>query len=306
MKKVVIIGVSALSLLTFSACANNDKNEAKSVDVSKKDSEKLKVNEKEMDPNNDFQGYVYFSGNFTGKGLVAIEDEDGNDIELSKIDSDGNFNLKVNGTLKKQLLTIRAGTKKEKVTVLPLDKDFEEKKNAEAEKNKRIGEQVRQTAEENRIKKEAEDKLAAEAKIEEDRVKKEAEDKLKAEADRLKKEAEDKRIAEAQAKEAIANLPTEYKSALNKAQAYSSSMAMSKMGVYDQLTSEYGEKFSPEAAQYAIDNVKADWNANALVKAKNYQDSMSMSPEAIRDQLISEYGEKFTQEEADYAIQNLN
>lgn len=81
---------------------------------------------------------------------------------------------------------------------------------------------------------------------------------------------------------------------------------MSKMGLYNQLTSEYGEKFSPEAAQYAIDNVKADWNSNTLIKARKYQDSMSMSPEAIRDQLTSEYGEKFTQEEADYAIQNLN
>lgn len=306
MKKIVIVGVSILSLLTFSACSNNDKPDSKPEEVSKKDLEKLKVNEKEMDPNEDLQGYVYFSGKFTGKGLVAIEDEDGNDIEVSKLDSDGNFNLKVNGTLKKQSLKIRAGSKKVKVTVLPLDKDFEEKKKAEAEKNKLIGEQVRQTQEENRIKKEAEDKLAAEAKAEDDRIKKEAEDKRIAEEERLKKEAEDKRIAEEQAKEAIANLPTEYKSALNKAYAYSEKMAMSKMGLYDQLTSEYGEKFSPEAAQYAIDNVKADWNANALAKARNYQDSMSMSPEAIRDQLTSEYGEKFTPEEADYAIQNLN
>lgn len=306
MKKVVIIGVSILSLLTFSACANTDKPVSESKEVSKKDLEKLKVNEKEMDPNEDLQGYVYFSGNFTGKGLVAIEDEEGNDIEVSKLDSDGNFNLKVNGTLKKQSLNIRAGSKKVKVTVLPLDKDFEDKKKAEDEKNRLIGEQVRQTQEENRIKKEAEDKLAAEAKAEEDRIKKEAEDKRIAEEERLKKEAEDKRIAEEQAKEAIANLPTEYKSALNKAYAYSEKMAMSKMGLYDQLTSEYGEKFSPEAAQYAIDNVKADWNANALIKARKYQDSMSMSPEAIRDQLTSEYGEKFTPEEADYAIQNLN
>jgi len=81
---------------------------------------------------------------------------------------------------------------------------------------------------------------------------------------------------------------------------------MSKLGVYDQLTSEYGEKFSPEAAQYAIDNMKADWNANALAKAKDYQSQMNMSPEAIRTQLTSEYGEKFTPEEADYAIQHLN
>lgn len=48
-------------------------------------------------------------------------------------------------------------------------------------------------------------------------------------------------------------------------------MHMSKKGIYDQLVSEYGEQFSAEAAQYAIDNMKADWNANALAKAKSYQ-----------------------------------
>ena len=83
-------------------------------------------------------------------------------------------------------------------------------------------------------------------------------------------------------------------------------MHMSKRGVYDQLVSEYGEKFSAAAAQYAIDNVKADWNANALAKAKTYQDTMNMSPAGIHDQLTSAYGEKFTQSEADYAIQHLN
>jgi len=101
-------------------------------------------------------------------------------------------------------------------------------------------------------------------------------------------------------------IPAEYKSALNKATMYANTMHMSKQGVYDQLVSEYGEKFSTAAAQYAIDNVQADWNANALAKAKTYQDTMNMSPAAIHDQLTSEYGEKFTQAEADYAIQHLN
>ncbi|KFF31214.1 Ltp family lipoprotein [Bifidobacterium bombi] len=103
-----------------------------------------------------------------------------------------------------------------------------------------------------------------------------------------------------------ANPPAEYQSALSKAQSYSTSMHMSKQGIYDQLTSQYGEKFTPEAAQYAVDNLKADYNANALVKAKDYQQQMSMSPAAIHDQLTSQYGEKFTQEEADYAVQHLN
>ncbi len=83
-------------------------------------------------------------------------------------------------------------------------------------------------------------------------------------------------------------------------------MHMSKAGIYDQLTSEYGEKFSPEAAQYAVDTVQVDWNANALAKAKDYQSSMSMSPDAIRDQLTSEFGEKFLPAEADYAMAHLN
>lgn len=82
-------------------------------------------------------------------------------------------------------------------------------------------------------------------------------------------------------------------------------MHMSKARIYDQLVSEYGEDFSPEAAQYAIDNLHVDWNANALAKAKSYENNMAMSPNAIYDQLVSEYGEKFTPEEAQYAIDNL-
>ncbi|WP_342350264.1 Ltp family lipoprotein [Clostridium neonatale] len=31
---------------------------------------------------------------------------------------------------------------------------------------------------------------------------------------------------------------------------------MSKDAIYDQLTSEYGEKFTPDEAQYAIDNLE--------------------------------------------------
>jgi hypothetical protein len=101
------------------------------------------------------------------------------------------------------------------------------------------------------------------------------------------------------------SIPTEFKSALNKADTYANTMNMSKAGVFDQLTSQHGEKFSQEAAQYAIDNVRADWNTNALEKAKTYQNQMSMSIESIRDQLTSPHGEKFTIEEADYAIQHL-
>lgn len=98
----------------------------------------------------------------------------------------------------------------------------------------------------------------------------------------------------------------EYRNALRSAKTYSDMMHMSKQGIYDQLTSEYGEKFTPEEAQYAIDNIKGDYLEVALKSAKNYQETMNMSKDAIYDQLTSEYGEKFTAEEAQYAIDNLD
>jgi hypothetical protein len=102
------------------------------------------------------------------------------------------------------------------------------------------------------------------------------------------------------------SVPKEYRNALRSAKTYSDMMHMSKQGIYDQLTSEYGDQFDVEAAQYAIDNIKGDYLEAALKSAKNYQETMSMSKDAIYDQLTSEYGEKFTAEEAQYAIDNLD
>ncbi|KIR12211.1 hypothetical protein SH09_04100 [Staphylococcus gallinarum] len=83
-------------------------------------------------------------------------------------------------------------------------------------------------------------------------------------------------------------------------------MHMSKQGIYEQLTSSYGEKFNSNDAQYAIDHLKANYKENAVKKAKDYADSQDMSNDAIYDQLTSSYGEKFTEEEAQYAIDHLN
>ncbi|PZF12175.1 hypothetical protein DEJ25_09760 [Curtobacterium sp. MCPF17_011] len=102
------------------------------------------------------------------------------------------------------------------------------------------------------------------------------------------------------------DVPAEYTSALRSAQSYSDTMHMSKEGIRAQLTSDVADKFSPEAAAYAVKHVKADWNANALASAKSYQETMSMSPEAIRDQLTSDMADKFTPEQADFAVQHLN
>ena len=99
---------------------------------------------------------------------------------------------------------------------------------------------------------------------------------------------------------------TEQRNALAKAKVYSDTMYMSKQGIYDQLTSDYGEQFPADAAQYAVDHLEADYNKNALEKAKTYQKDMKMSKAAIYDQLTSSYGEKFTQSEAQYAVDHLD
>ncbi|KQB82424.1 Ltp family lipoprotein [Leuconostoc lactis] len=116
-------------------------------------------------------------------------------------------------------------------------------------------------------------------------------------------------VAQSSTSSSVAEKPkvsAEYLAALGSAKTYSDSLHMSKAGIYDQLTSDDGEKFPADAAQYAVDNLKADYNKNALETAKNYQKNLNMSTEAIRDQLTSDDGEKFTPEEADYAAQHLN
>lgn len=101
------------------------------------------------------------------------------------------------------------------------------------------------------------------------------------------------------------DVPQEYKNALKSAETYSEMMHMSKAAIYDQLISEYGEDFPEDAAQYAIDNLEADWNYNALKSAETYYEEMAMSKSAIYDQLISEYGDQFTAEQAQYAVDHL-
>lgn len=98
----------------------------------------------------------------------------------------------------------------------------------------------------------------------------------------------------------------EFQNALKKAESYAKTMHMSKKAIYNQLTSEYGEGFPEDAAQYAVDALVWDYNENAYEKAKSYQDTMSMSLNNIKDQLTSEYGEQFTAEEAEYAINKIS
>ena len=95
--------------------------------------------------------------------------------------------------------------------------------------------------------------------------------------------------------------PQEFQDAMAHSDSYVS-LSFSKAEIYDKLG--YAG-YSPEAAQYVIDNLDVDYKEHALTKAQSYKDGWDKTPEEIRDQLVSEFGEQFTPEEADYAIANL-
>lgn len=93
--------------------------------------------------------------------------------------------------------------------------------------------------------------------------------------------------------------------ALESAESYLDTMAFSKQGLYDQLTSEYGAGFTAAEAQYAVDHVKVNWTQEAVESAKSYLDTMPMSRQALLEQLTSEYGAGFTYEQAMYAVNKV-
>ena len=100
-------------------------------------------------------------------------------------------------------------------------------------------------------------------------------------------------------------VPKEYKSALSWAKMYSDTMHMSKAEIYETLLRR--SRFTEEAAQYAIDNVGADWKENALEAAKALRKREPiLSSESIYELLTFKYGKQFTPEEAQYAIDNLD
>ena len=97
---------------------------------------------------------------------------------------------------------------------------------------------------------------------------------------------------------------SEYSAALGKAKSYNSLFHMSKKRMYRQLTSDF-DKFSNDAAQYAVDHLEADYKYNALFNAKNYRKLFNMSKSGLFNQLTS-FADGFTEEEAQYAIDHLD
>ena len=112
------------------------------------------------------------------------------------------------------------------------------------------------------------------------------------------KEAKEVTKEDKPVKEAVSE---EFKSAVRSAQSYSDAMNMSKSAIQGQL--QGFDKFPEEAAIFAVEHIKVDWNKNALGSAESYRKALSMSKEAIEEQLLNY--DNFTPEQVHYAIENL-
>lgn len=86
----------------------------------------------------------------------------------------------------------------------------------------------------------------------------------------------------------------EHQNAVRSANQYLNYTSFSRQGLIEQLQFE---NYSLESAQYAVDNVDADWNEQAVKKAGEYLNYTSFSRQGLVDQLIFE---GFTAEQAEF------
>lgn len=91
----------------------------------------------------------------------------------------------------------------------------------------------------------------------------------------------------------------EYGNAIDCAQDYVDLMAFSRQRLISQL--EY-EGYSNEAAVYAVDNIRVDWNSECAECAQDYLNFMSFSRQGLYDQLAYE---GFTDEQIQYGLSQV-
>lgn len=104
-----------------------------------------------------------------------------------------------------------------------------------------------------------------------------------------------------------ADMTASQKNAYNAGLNYLSTMPFSKAGLIEQLSSDFGDGYEVEDAEFAVnaieENGEVDWVEQAKKAAKNYLDIMSFSKDGLIEQLESDYGDKYTHEEAVEAVE---
>lgn len=282
MKKIALIEVTMLTAISLAACSPSSNSGSKNSEKSTTESS----NKPTLVIPESVVANSSKTAEITGKTTPNTKVKIGYGIIGDKVtsDKDGNFTLKyeLDEVNDQDIVEITAKNDDGKIT-----KEITIKQNPEVIKKKEADAKAKAEAE-------AKEKATADSKAKADAAARE-----KATADsKAKEDAARKAADEAAAREAA--IPREYKDALSKGEDYLSYTAFSKLGLKEQLLYE---GYPDTAAQYAIDNIKTDWNIQALKKAQDYLSYDSFSDAGLREQLIYE---QFTSTEADYAIANIN
>lgn len=89
--------------------------------------------------------------------------------------------------------------------------------------------------------------------------------------------AESQPLEAYQAETDVDSIPLKYYQALNRANAYSDTLHMPKADIYEQLISAYGDYFSADAAQYAVDHLTNVWEPEEPEPVPAAQDNAEMA-----------------------------
>lgn len=90
------------------------------------------------------------------------------------------------------------------------------------------------------------------------------------------------------------------RNAVRSARSYWNVSGFSRQGLIDQLSSEYGDRFSVGDATVAVDSLDIDWRSQAARSAASYLKMSGFSCQGLIDQLSSQHGDKYTVEQATY------
>jgi hypothetical protein len=94
--------------------------------------------------------------------------------------------------------------------------------------------------------------------------------------------------------------------AVDAANGYlSGGQGFSEQGLLQQLTSSAGSGFTEAQAEYAINSLHPDWDAQAVDAAKGYMQLGGFSQASLIQQLTSSAGSGFTQAQAEYAASQV-
>jgi hypothetical protein len=90
------------------------------------------------------------------------------------------------------------------------------------------------------------------------------------------------------------------KNAARSAVSYLDYTGFSRLGLIDQLSSEYGDGYDRGDAARAVDSLNVNWNAQAVRVARKYLAYKGFSCNGLIEQLSSEHGDQFTASQARY------